>query len=115
MAKVSLAARVQQLEALLAAAGVNGPKVQAVERIADAVLGAVPAGQILPHGDDGSNPIATAAGRAPVVPTPVLAGNVPADLTLESLAAAVGAIEAKLNALIAATGMGGSAAMAAHP
>jgi hypothetical protein len=105
-----------QLEAALNKFGVNAiPAVAAAEAVANAVIGAVPAGQILAHGDDGADPIATAAGRAAATPTPVAVGTMPADLTLESLAAVVGALEAKLNALIAATGMTGSAAMAAHP
>lgn len=118
MAKVSLAARVQQLEALLAAAGVANPAVARVERVVDAIVGAVPSGQILPPvADPNAHPVLASAGQAGMQPQPVLAGNAPAadDHSMADLYAKLGAVEAKLNALIAATGMTGSAAMAAHP
>lgn len=91
--------------------------VEKAEPVVNAIVGAMPAGQILPHADDGASEIATAAGRAALAPQQVTAGDAPAeaDQSLPDVYARLAAVEAKLNALVAATGMAGSAAMAGHP
>jgi len=110
--KVSLAARVMALEAALS----SNPVTAALMQAAEAKLGSMPAGQILAHIADGAaHPADVSAHRATLLPQAVPGADVPADLDLATLAAAVVRIEAKLNALVAATGMAGSAAMAAHP
>ncbi len=110
--KVSLANRVLALEAMLA----SNPVTAALLEKAEQKLGAMPAGQILAHiADGGAHPADVSAHRATLLPQAVAGAEVPADLDLATLAAAVVRIEAKLNALGAATGLAGSAAMAAHP
>jgi hypothetical protein len=81
-------------------------------------LGAVPATDVQPvKADPDVHPVLASQGLAPVSPTPTTAGAVPApdDMNFPDLYARVGAIEQKLNAAIAAMGLQGSAAMAAHP
>lgn len=83
-----------------------------------APVGSVAATGIQPHVDDPStHPVIAASGRAAQVPKQVATGSLPADddMSFPDLYARVAAIEAKLNAHIAATGLAGSAAMAAHP
>ena len=113
------------LEPILAAeaSAINplaGVAVEAGEEILNAKLGIghVPAGDVLPHVDDpNAHPVVVAAGRAPQVPQQVTQGESPAeaDQNLPDLYARLAAVEAKLNATIAAAGLNGSAAMAGHP
>lgn len=81
-------------------------------------LGSVPATDVQPvKADPSVHPVLASQGLAPVSPTPTTAPTLPdtSDMNFPDLYARVGAIEQKLNAAIAAMGLQGSAAMAAHP
>lgn len=67
--------------------------------------------------DPKTHPVLLAAGRAPMVPTAPQATNRdldPASCTLGDIIAAVNALHSKVDALVEASGLGGSAAMAGH-
>lgn len=65
--------------------------------------------------DPNAHPILVAAGRAPLVPPPVPAGPLdPNTASIGDIIACVNRVSSKLDALVEATGQGGSAAMAAH-
>lgn len=70
-----------------------------------------------PVADPNAHPLLVEAGRAPLVPSAHPSGTVPAeaDMNFPDIYDRLAAVEAKLNALVNATGMAGSAAMAAHP
>lgn len=129
-------AQIQALEnvALTLATIFGGPAVGAGVAAAESVantfipgakpgtVGTVPATAVQPvQADPNAHPVIAASGKAGVVPTPVTVGTHPVDTDGEAsysfpdIYDRLAAVEAKLNALVAATGMAGSAAMAAHP
>lgn len=125
-------AQLQALEAMAAtlATVFGGPAVGAAVSVVEGVantfipgtVGTVPATGIQPvQADPAAHPIVAASGKAGVVPTPVAVGSHPVDeageptYSFPDIYDRLASVEAKLNALVAATGMAGSAAMAAHP
>lgn len=99
-----------------AALGVGSPA--AAVAIAAPAVGTVPAAEVQPvKPAKDAHPVMASTGLSPLSPTPTTAGAIPdtSAQSLPDLYARFAALEQKVNALIAATGMNGSAAMAAHP
>lgn len=103
------AALSKQQQSLTAASVVQGQGVH---------VDPVPGAGVQPFVQDPTaHPILVAMGKAPMVPPPVTDTDQaldPATSTLGDIIAAVNALQSKVAALVEATGMGGSAAMAAH-
>jgi len=66
--------------------------------------------------DPNSHPVLVAAGRAAMVPSPPAATDrdLPDNATIPDIIDAVNALHSKVDALVEASGLGGSAAMAGH-
>lgn len=84
------------------------------------IVGEVPAnagGIAPPVADPSAHPVLARAGQAPLVPQPTLAGTLPdtSDMNFPDVYTRLAALEQKVNALVVASGLQGSAAMAAHP
>lgn len=92
--------------------------IPALQKVSAAPVGSVPAGEVKAAVADPSvHPVLASQGLATVKAAPVDTGALPSteDMNFPDIYSRLAAVEQKLNALVAATGNAGSAAMAAHP
>lgn len=103
--------------AVAAIEGIANATIPALQKVSAAPVGSVPAGavkSVVAAAD--VHPVLVSQGLAPLTAAPVDSGALPAedDMNLPDIYSRLAAVEQKVNALVAATGLVGSAAMAAH-